>query len=386
MPKQSVWFPTEEYQNRIEKARGFMQRDGIDLLFLTGDRNYVYFTGHRPITPEGTIARPNYFILPLDGDPHMMVHMFVEGDASATSWIEKLSTYTSLLEAPVKELTEVIRGYNLEGKKIGAELGQEQRIGMPVRDFLLLREELNEFEWADAAPILWQMRMIKSQRELDCIRRAKAITTRGYVEGLPLVKEGMTEREIAALLTGKMVENGAEQFWIMVTSGRGNYRRISGKPTDRKVRRGDMVWVDMGAAVNDYWADFSRAGVIGGPSADQRKYQQLVIETTEVCIRAVKAGVPGGQIVDICEEELRKRGVEISFNAGRLGHGIGLLFTEPPSIAKWDPVVLAENMVISIEPGLVRDDGVFQTEENLIVTGEGCEILAQAPQELWTLG
>ncbi len=257
---------------------------------------------------------------------------------------------------------------------------------MPVRDFLLLREELNEFEWADAAPILWQMRMIKSQRELDCIRRAKAITTRGYVEGLPLVKEGMTEREIAALLTGKMVEHGAEQFWIMVTSGRGNYRRISGKPTDRKVRRGDMVWVDMGAAVNDYWADFSRAGVIGGPSADQRKYQQLVIETTEVCIRAVKAGVPGGQIVDICEEELRKRGVEISFNAGRLGHGIGLLFTEPPSIAKWDPVVLAENMVISIEPGLVRDDGVFQTEENLIVTGEGCEILAQAPQELWTLG
>ncbi len=386
MPKQSVWFPTEEYQNRIHKAREFMQRDGIDLLFLTGDRNYVYFAGHRPITPEGTIARPNYFILPLDGDPHLMVHIFAEGDAAKTSWIEKLSTYTSLLEAPVKELAEIIRGYSVKGKKIGAELGQEQRIGMPVRDFLLLREELNEFEWADAAPILWQMRMIKSQRELDCIRRAKAITTQGYVEGFPLVKEGMTEREIASLLTGKMVEHRAEQFWIMVTSGRGNYRRISGKPTDRKVRRGDMVWVDMGAAVNDYWADFSRAGVMGGPSADQRKYQQLVIETTEVCIRAVKAGVPGGQIVDICEEELRKRGVEISFNAGRLGHGIGLLFTEPPSIAKWDPVVLAENMVISIEPGLVRDDGVFQTEENLIVTGEGCEILAQAPQELWTLG
>jgi Xaa-Pro aminopeptidase len=386
MPRQSVWFPTEEYQNRVRKARALMKRDGIDLLFLTGDRNYIYFTGHRPITPEGTIARPNYFILPLEGDPHMMVHVFIEGDASATSWIENLSTYTSLLEAPVKELAKIIRGYNLHGKKIGAEFGQEQRIGMPVRDFLLLGEELKEFELVDAAPILWQMRMIKSQRELDCIRRAKAITTQGYVEGFPLVKGGMTEREIASLLTGKMVEHGAEQFWIMVTSGRGNYQRISGKPTDRRVRRGDMVWVDMGATVNDYWADFSRAGVIGGPSPDQSKYQQLVIETTEVCIRAVRAGVPGRQIVDICEEELRKRGVKISFDAGRLGHGIGLLFTEPPSIAKWDPVVLAENMVISIEPGLVRDDGVFQTEENLIVTKDGCEILARAPQELWTLG
>jgi Xaa-Pro aminopeptidase len=280
----------------------------------------------------------------------------------------------------------IIRGYNLREKRIGAELGQEQRIGMPVRDFLLLREDLKEFEFGDAAPMLWEMRMIKSQRELDWIRRAKTITTQGYVEGFPLVKEGMTEREIASLLTRKMVEHGAEQFWIMVTSGKGNYQRISGKPTDRRVRHGDMVWVDMGAAVNDYWADFSRAGVIGGPSAEQKRYQQLVVETTEACIRAVKAGVPGARIVDICEEELRKRGIEISFNAGRLGHGIGLLFTEPPSIAKWDPVVLAENMVISIEPGLVRDDGVFQTEENLIVTKEGCEILAQAPQELWTLG
>ena len=121
MPRQSVWFPTEEYQNRARKARELMARDGIDLLFLTGDRNYVYFTGHRPITPEGTIARPNYFILPLEGDPHMMVHVFIEGDASATSWIENLSTYTSLLEAPVKELAEIIRGYNLDGKKIGAD-------------------------------------------------------------------------------------------------------------------------------------------------------------------------------------------------------------------------------------------------------------------------
>jgi len=223
MPKQSIWFPTEEYKNRVKKARALMQRDGIDLLFLTGDRNYVYFTGHRPITPEGTIARPNYFFLPLDGDPHMMVHDFIEGDASATSWIENLSTYASLLEAPVAALADIIRGYSLPGQKIGTELGQEQRIGMPVRDFLLLREDLKEFEFVDAAPMLWEMRMIKSPRELDWIRRAKTITTQGYVEGFPLVREGMTEREIASVLTKKMVEHGAEQFWIMVTSGKGNF-------------------------------------------------------------------------------------------------------------------------------------------------------------------
>ncbi|MFQ6110782.1 MAG: M24 family metallopeptidase [Nitrospinota bacterium] len=384
--RKSVWFPTDEYAARVRKARELMAREGIDLLFLTGDRNYIYFTGHRCIAPEGTVARPNYFMLPLEGEPHIMVHIFIEGDASSTSWVEGISSYSSLLDAPIKELAEIIRGYRVEGKKIGAELGQEQRIGMPVRDFLLLKEELKEFEFVDAAPILWKMRVVKSQRELACIRRAQEITVKGYTEGFPLVKEGMSEREIASILTGKMVEGGAEHFWIIVASGSENYQRISGKPTDRKVRRGDMVWVDMGASVNDYWADFSRGGVIGGPSDEQKRYQEVVIGTTSEGVGAVKAGVPGASIVDVCEEGMRKRGLDISFHAGRVGHGVGLFITEPPSLARWDPVILAENMVITVEPGLVREDGVYHVEENVLVTEDGSEVLSQAPRELWTLG
>jgi len=386
MMRRTIWFPNEEYEDRVKKARKLMARERIDLLFLTGDRNYIYFTGHRQLTPEGWASRPHYFILPLEGEPHLMVHIFIEGDASSTSWVQNISTYTSLLQAPVKELSEIIRSYKTRGKRIGAELGQEQRIGMPVRDFQLLEEELDEYEFVDAAPILWEMRFIKSKREIEFIRRAMDITEKGYTEGFPLIKEGMTEREIASLLGGKMVEHGAEHFWIIVASGKENYQRISGKPTDRKVKRGDMVWVDMGASVNDYWADYSRGGVMGGPSSEQKKYQEIVIGVTAEGVEAVKSGVPGARIVDVCEEGMRKRGVDISFQAGRLGHGIGLFFVEPPSIAKWDPIILAQNMVISVEPGLVRDDGIYHAEENVLVTKNGCEILSRAPRELWTLG
>lgn len=383
--RKTAWFPIDEYEGRVKRARELMAREDMDLLFITGDRNYNYFTGHRPVSPEGTVARPNYFILPLEGDPHIMVHIFIEGDTASTSWLQTIDTYSSLLDAPIKELSTIIRGYKADSKRIGVELGQEQRIGMPVKDFLLLQTELNEFEFVDAAPILWEMRMIKSPRELDCIRRAQEITVKGYVEGFPLVKEGMAEREIAGLLTGKMVEHGADYYWIMLTSGRGNYQRISGRPTDRRVTRGDMVWVDMGASVNDYWADFSRAGVVGGPTEQQNHYQKIVMDTTAEAVAAVKAGVPGAHIVDLCEEGIRRRGVDISFTAGRVGHGIGLLFTEPPSIAKWDPIVLQKNMVISIEPGLVMEDGIYHVEENVTVTETGCEVLSQAPRELWVL-
>lgn len=257
---------------------------------------------------------------------------------------------------------------------------------MPVQDFISLKEELDVFEFVDAAPMLWEMRMIKSSLEIDCIRRAMDITTTGYQEGFPQAKEGMTEREIACLLTGEMVKSGAETYWIMVTSGPGNYQRISGKPTDRKVQPGDMVWVDMGAMVNDYWADFSRAGVFGGPTANQQKYQRIVIETTAEGVAAAKPGVTGAHIVDVCEEGLRKRGVDITFTAGRVGHGIGLLFTEPPSLARWDPLVLAENMVVSIEPGLVREDGIYHAEDNILITQDGADVLSKAPRELWKLG
>lgn len=385
--RKATWFPNEEYENRIKRVRELMDRDQIDVLFITGDRNYNYFSGHRTVMPlEGTVARPNCFLLPVDGEAHLMIHIFLEGDAASTTWVENISTYSSLLQAPVKELADIIRGFGTKGKRIGVELGQEQRIGMPPQDFMNLKKELQEFEFVDAAPILWEMRIIKSSLEIECIRQAMDITVKGYKEGFLQVKEGMTEREIACLLTGEMVRHGAESYWIMATSGSGNYQRISGKPTNRKVQAGDMFWADMGAMVNDYWADFSRAGVIGGPTAEQKKYQKIVFEVTSEAIAEANPGVAGAHIVDVCEEGLRKRGVDITFSAGRVGHGIGMLFTEPPSLARWDPLILAENMVVSIEPGLVRDDGVFHIEENILITKDGAEVLSNAPRELRELG
>jgi Xaa-Pro aminopeptidase len=136
----------------------------------------------------------------------------------------------------------------------------------------------------------------------------------------------------------------------------------------------------------NYWADYSRSGVIGGPTSEQKKYQAIVNGVTDEGVAIIESGQPGALIVDACEAGMRRRGLAISFLAGRLGHGIGLSFVEPPIIAKWDPVILAENMVVSVEPGLVRDDGVYHAEQNVLVTQKGCEILSLAPRELWTLG
>lgn len=383
--KRSIWFPEEEYSNRISKAKSLMKESGIDCLLITGNRNYVYLSGHRPIAPGFAPTRPNLFFLPREGDAILLVHTFVRDDAKATSWIEDIREYRILNASPLDETIRILKTLDLPDRRIGVELGQEQRIDMPVGDFDELRKKLPEFEFVDAGGLLWKLRMTKSPREIAHIREACAITARAYDRGFPMVKAGMTENEVGRLFSRLMIEEGADTSWILITSGAGNYDRISGYPTNRRIEQGDMLWIDMGAGYLDYWTDYSRAAVLGGPSAQQMELQNLVHEVTMEGIRIIRPGLKGKVIVDVCQKAMKERGLNITFEAGRVGHGVGLLILELPHIARYDETVLEEGMVITVEPGMVTDSGVFHVEENVLVTATGHEILSGSQRELWKI-
>ncbi len=158
-----------------------------------------------------------------------------------------------------------------------------------------------------------------------------------------------------------------------------------GLATDRRIEKGDMVWVDMGARVNDYCADFSRAAVVGGPTDQQKRMQDLVVGVTAKGVERARPGVPVAEIVSACNEEMKRRGQEMTFVAGRIGHGMGINNTEPPHVALYDPTVLEPGMVITVEPGIIEPYGTFHVEENLIVTEQGPEATSTASRELWSV-
>jgi Xaa-Pro aminopeptidase len=196
----------------------------------------------------------------------------------------------------------------------------------------------------------------------------------------------MTERQVAGVLQAAMLEGGAEQIaFILLNSGEGNYNRICGFATDRRVQTGDMIWTDMGARVNDYCADFSRAGVVGGPTDQQRRMQELIVSVTAKGVEAAGPGVPISDIVRACNAEMKHRGQENTFVAGRIGHGVGLSNTEPPHVALYDKALLEPGMVITIEPGIVQPYGTFHCEENVIITETGREVISSASRELWII-
>jgi len=377
-------FPRSEYEQRYAKAQELMEKGDIDVLIITEGKNYYYFTGHDVVGRSWrSYSRASIALLPRAGEPIILVHEFVASDAKRETWIDDVRPYTSLRSMPVAQIGEALK--ELRGRRIGAELGFEQRMDLPHNDVQeLLRSVKAEF--VDASALLWSLRMVKSKCEIDRVRQACRITGEAYADCFGGITAGMSEQEISQLLKKSAIERGADGIaFSFITSGDGNYDRISGKPTQRRVESGDMVWMDTAVYYGHYASDFSRAGVVGGASEKQEKMQRAVSEATLRTADAIRPGWTAKDVVETCRREMGREGLASSFKAGRLGHGIGMSSTEPPHITEYDETILRPGMTITIEPGVVEQYGVFHVEENILVTEDGTEILSESPRELKSL-
>ena len=182
-----------------------------------------------------------------------------------------------------------------------------------------------------------------------------------------------------------LLDEGADRIdWIMMTSGRGQYHRTFGQPRDRRLEPGDMIWMDISAVVNGYRADFDRAAVVGGPTPEQEKLQELVQEATMAGVSAIKPRASVASIVKAVDNSLLHAGLQ-PLDSGRIGHGLGLQSTEPPDISLTDPTILEPGMVITVEPAIIRDHGIYQIEQNVAVTASGSDLLTRTSHELRTI-
>ena len=180
-----------------------------------------------------------------------------------------------------------------------------------------------------------------------------------------------------------MVEEGAERpGFILVTSGQENYHILSGKPTNRKLNRGDMIWIDMGAVVNGYWSDFCRAAYFGKPTKKLEEGQKLILDVNDAMIGATRPGRPLREVAEAAEKTFRAHGLDVQLGSGRVGHGMGLMSTEPPHVALYEETICEEGLIFTIEPRITNEHGVFNCEELLLVTKSGVEVLTDLPRHI----
>jgi Xaa-Pro aminopeptidase len=364
-----------------------MREADMQAVLLGTGSNLAYFSGYP--SPERSVARPFFVLLPCAGDPILITHSGHRAEAIRFSWIADVREYTQLSRVPSELIRDAMRERELLGKTVGMELGFEQTMDISWVEFHRLKEVLGSTCLVDASSVLWRLRMIKSVCEIACIRKACEITSAAYRFCFSTVREGMEEQEVFRTAYHCLESESRGKVFLAITSGEGNYDLVTKPPESRRLRTGDFVWLDAGCTVSGFWSDFSRAGVVGKPSPAQQHAQEAIHGITTDAVNMVRPGIAAATLAKFCYRRLSELTFPITSSiaarATRVGHGMGLNMTEPPHISEQDPTTLEPGMVITLEPGIATTYGTFHVEENVLVTEDGFEILSNSPRELQSI-
>jgi Xaa-Pro aminopeptidase len=370
-----------EYRARIARFASLLRTNDMAGALLTAESNIDYYTGFRHHAPWTLFARPFFQIVSADGRTALLTHSFLAPEMQRTSAVDDVRIFTHSGAAPVDQIREIMAEFGMNRGSLGMELGYEQRLGISLADFRSLEKALPAMTLVDAADCIWKLRMIKSPAEIAMMRRSADATRAAFEAGFAAAKPGVTEREVGQACARAMIEHGAERpGFILSTSGEGNYHILSGKPTDRKLVAGDLLWLDMGAVVDGYWSDFCRTAYLGRLPPALKAGQDMIINVNEAMLDAAKPGRTLRDIARAAEKAFAEQGQDVSLGSGRIGHGMGLMSTEPPHVALYDETVCEEGLVFTIEPRVTTEQGVFECEEILAITANGVDILTTSPR------
>jgi Xaa-Pro dipeptidase len=369
-------FSKEDIESRWVRARQLMDHAGLDTLLVCNEENFQYFTGtSSTLGLHYSVTRPAVLVFPLKGDPIAVVGELVVDSFKMTSHVEQVKGYQDVVRFPYELVVDALR--ELGSKRIGAELGQEQRMGMPVGDYLSIVDTLSDMTFVDAAPQLIKSRMVKTAEEVSYMRQAADITGRARQRMFDEIHKGMTERDVARFLRRLILEEGGDRTSFI--------HLISGFPAahsqhhlDRPLVKGSLLYVDAGAYVRYHTIDYARFATLGPASDEHKRAHAALLEANAAMTSALAPGVTCAQLHHIGHQVLENAGYEIP-PSGRIGHGQGIQFTEPPSITPDDHTVLEEGMVISTEPEVALD---MLWEDVHVITANGSDQLTSETVEM----
>ena len=376
-------FAKEEFEQRLIRAQKIMKSYKLDGLLLTSPQNIRYFTGYDSQFWESP-TRPWFVVVPSSGKPIGIVPEIGESEFKKT-WLDDIKSWPSprpddegisLVKSTLDDLQKIYG-------QIGAEFGKEMAIRMPVRDLLKLKEIIKT-NIVDGSDAIWDMRMIKTNNEIERIKFICSIASDAYNSLPAKLAIGDTERAAVNKLKIDILNRGADNVPFMPgISGPGGVSQIVCGPSDRILENGDILFIDTGSTFDGYFCDFDRNFAFGSVSSDVERVNEVLWQATEA---GIKAAVPGATTLDVFNamNKIIEDGGAIGNNVGRLGHGLGLQLTEPPSHRPEEKTIIKENMVLTIEPGIEYEkDKMLVHEENIVIHKDGAELITKrAPREI----
>jgi Xaa-Pro aminopeptidase len=253
--------------------------------------------------------------------------------------------------------------------------------GMSHARYLRLKKALRPLRLRPVSGLI--ERQIKDASEIELMRASARLLDTGFARARRLLRAGAVEESVAFALEVGLRKKGAEAlaFDTIIASGaRGALPH--GKASKKKIRRGELVVLDMGVLLDGYNSDQTRTFSVGPPTRRQREIHGAVRDAQSRAIDKIRAGVPAMEIDRAARESIKKAGYA-KFFGHATGHGVGLEVHEAPGVASSSKGELAEGMVITVEPGIyIPGWGGVRIEDMALVTSSGCELLTNSSREL----
>ena len=388
----------KEYKRRIEKVKDELTKRKLDALYLTSGTSFLYLTGYSYIPTE----RPGALIIPLEGEITFMgPHLEKDHIPLKTKLIKHIKTYPDYPgeKHPIDDFATFLKELGLEKKKIGID-NPAGAAGIWGYKGPSITEKLPKAKFVEAKNIVENMRIIKSEEEIELLRESAKWTNLAHTLLQEYTEPGLWDVDIALTASyeasmimkktlGPEYEPCKRGFSPASAGFRGQVGPMSAIPhsisTKRMIREGDVVITGAGADIGGYSSELERTMIIGEPTEKQRRYFEVMLKAQDTALEAFKPEAKCSDVDKAARKVIKKAGYQ-ELIRHHTGHGLGLEGHEPPWLDIGDDTVMKPGMVFSCEPGIYKPGYAgFRHSDTVVITEDGAEIITYYPRDLESL-
>ena len=364
-------FDASIYAHRLHAAADAAADAGLAGLVITPGYDLRYLVGSRADTFERLTA----LVIPISSGPRVIVPRLELASLRESAIFE--------LGLSVREWADGEDSYDLVLAALGGgPVATAVTDAMPALHLLPLTAKLGELPVL-ATDVLRTLRMIKDPAEIDALRKAGAAIDRVHARVPDFLVPGRTEADVAADIDEAIVAEGHSAAAFIIVGSGPNGADPHHEVSDRELRAGDIVVVDIGGPYEPgYNSDSTRTYSLGEPSPEVAEQYSVLQRAQQTAVQAVRPGVTAEQVDAAARDVLAEAGLAEHF-VHRTGHGIGLSVHEEPYIVAGNGLPLQPGMAFSVEPGIYfPGKWGARIEDIVIVTADGAEPVNQRPHEL----
>ena len=381
-----ICIPDYEYKERVKKCAAILVREGLDVLIVNGNEadyaNPRYFSGFWPLFERAGVA------IAANGDAALLVgpeSSVFGADRNKLDKIFTLLAYREGANPAYPELkpdtfADVFKSLGISGKKL--RIGVASYLDTSVTIFNAICEAFPEAEIVDAGHIMVELRSIKSENELACLREGYRIANIATQEVIKAIRPGMTELQMVGVAQKAVYEHGAEYEGLpMYVFSEASTRHAISRSSYREFQKGDIVQLNLSAKIDGYSAAIGYPICLGALEGQRKDIVQFCREAHAWTCEQVKAGVWAADIAKNFYNYYVDHGYEKNFVYGPL-HGTGIIEVEAPWCETSSQYNLKENMCYQVDTFIASDTFGVRWEKGIAVKEGGFEMLSPEIPEI----